>query len=420
MHTDHLLEWLYKSRWFGVKLGLESARRLAGWAGHQSYSSTTAPDSPLVIHVAGTNGKGSVCAMLESILRQAGFKTGLFTSPHLISFNERIQINRQPLPEAELHDLLQALHDEVQPWTPHPTFFELATGLALAAFKQNHVDVVILETGLGGRLDATNVIPAHISLITPIALDHQTFLGETLAEIAFEKAGIFKSGIPAISALQAPAAKEVLQEQAAKTGTPLSFVETPWTSSPIGLVGPHQAWNAALALKALSFLPDKFSGKLSPSVIQQGLQQVQWPARFQVLQNHWILDGAHNPHSATALVETWKTTFPDESPILVLGMAADKDTQTIWQILAPLAHTILTVPIPSERSADPAELAKQIQQAFPHKTVSSGANIADLFPELTGKQEKILIAGSLFLVGEALKYLTAPTSISSPNEVIRN
>ena len=215
MTYPEAIDWLYDLRLLGSKLGLDNPRQLASLADD--------PQEQLqIIHVAGTNGKGSVCAMLESIYRAADYRTGLFTSPHLVSFRERIQINREHIPKAEVVALVESMQQRLRefPADASPTFFEVITVMALETFARHKCDVVLLETGLGGRLDATNIVTPLASVITPVDLDHQQYLGETIHVIAAEKAGIIKPGVPVFSALQEPPAAEVIQQTAESSVLP--------------------------------------------------------------------------------------------------------------------------------------------------------------------------------------------------------
>jgi dihydrofolate synthase/folylpolyglutamate synthase len=224
------LAWLYSLQRFGIKLGLENIRRLLdelglGTArGSRAVFGGSPNTSAKVIHVAGTNGKGSVCAMIDSICRAQGYRTGLFISPHLVTFRERIRVNGEMISEDAAADGLTMIRDLVADWDPHPTFFEVTTALALNHFGDAKIDIAILETGLGGRLDATNAVQSDVSVITPIALDHEEWLGNTLAEIAGEKAGIIKPRVPVVSAPQQPQAEEVIRARAAECGSPVQLV----------------------------------------------------------------------------------------------------------------------------------------------------------------------------------------------------
>src|SRR5262245_17302401 len=276
------VQYLYSLRLFGTKLGLENTFRLAELAGN--------PQNDLrFIHVAGTNGKGSTCSMLESVYRAAGFKTGLFTSPHLVSFCERIQVNRELIPENEVARLVSGLQPLLKtfPSGAHPTFFEVVTIMALKYFSEQKCDLVIWETGLGGRLDATNIVTPLASVITNIFFDHEKWLGHTLAEIAREKAGIIKRGLPVVTATDAAEALAVIEETAARLNAPLTKVGQTCTLSWAGktptlpLLGDHQLINAALAVAAVRVLQHKIP--VSEAAIRNGLKMVQWPGRLQVL-----------------------------------------------------------------------------------------------------------------------------------------
>src|SRR5215471_21352459 len=224
------LAWLYGLQRFGIKLGLENIRRLlneidlGSTRGSRVVFGGSPNNPPKVIHVAGTNGKGSVCAMIDSICRAQGYRTGLFISPHLVTFRERIRVNGEMISEDAVADGLTMIRDLVADWDPHPTFFEVTTALALEHFGESEIDIAILETGLGGRLDATNAVQSDVSVITPIGLDHEDWLGYTLPAIAGEKAGIIKPGVPVVSAPQQRQAEEVIRARAAECGSPVQFV----------------------------------------------------------------------------------------------------------------------------------------------------------------------------------------------------
>src|SRR2546429_208405 len=267
MTYKEALSWLYSLQRFGIKLGLENIRRLIAAlsrsGGLQSAaSSSDGPEAAVgdleialpwkVIHVAGTNGKGSVCAMVDSICRAQGRRTGLFTSPHLVTFRERIRVNGEMASENAVANGLNAIRNLIADWDPHPTFFEVTTALAVKHFSESKIDVAILETGIGGRLDATNAIQSDVSVITQIDFDHKEWLGNTLAEIASEKAGIIKRGIPVVAAAQRSEPEKVIRARAADCEAPLQFVNESYDRSPITLPGHHQKQNAAVAIAALS------------------------------------------------------------------------------------------------------------------------------------------------------------------------
>jgi len=388
---QEVIDWLYELRLLGSKLGLENPRQLAALAGdpHQSLR---------IIHVAGTNGKGSVCAMLESIYRAGGYKTGLFTSPHLVSFRERIQVNRESIAEMEvvrLTECMQALLRKFPAEQP-PTFFEVITVMALEYFARARCDIVLLETGLGGRLDATNIVTPIATVITPIAFDHQQYLGETLAQIATEKAGILKQGIPALSAPQSPEARAVIEQ----TG-PVLFVDT---EHPTALAGKHQRQNAALAATTIEMLQTTLPVKNES--IETGLAKVHWPARGQVIERDdrkLLFDAVHNPASAEALRGVLVELHSGQRPTLVLGVLADKNWERIVEILAPLAGRIVCVPVSSKRTLSSAELVEVCQQQTNCEIITAASLKEGL--AAVAKDEFVVITGSIFLLGEAMELL---------------
>lgn len=386
------LSWLYGLQRFGIKLGLENARKLF-------VALEIDLSKARVFHVAGTNAKGSVCAMIDSICRAAGLRSALFTSPHLVTFRERIQINGRLIEQEEVLSGLERIRRLVQTWDPHPTFFEIVTALALDHFAHQKCDVVVLETGLGGRLDATNAIDANVSVITPVALDHEKWLGSTIAEIAAEKAGIIKPKVPVISAPQPPEAAKVIAARAAECRAPLEVVPSPYHASPVGLRGSHQKWNAATAVAAVG-ASDLI---ISEENIVAGLGTVQWPARFQIIDQRTVLDGAHNPAAAAALAATWQEIFGERRATLILAVLANKDISGIVKALAPISGSVLLPRIRTERSADPEEIAKVLSSITPSLPYSI-TTFTDALELARGEAGQILITGSLHFVGEALAH----------------
>ena len=390
MTPDEALEWLHASESTGIKLGLENTNRLLAACGHPERQTR-------FLHVAGTNGKGSTCAMLDAILRRAGFRAGLYTSPHLVDFRERIRVDGEMIPREDLASGLSRLRDAVRDWDHAPTFFEISTVLALDYFARAKCDIVVLETGMGGRLDSTNAVTPLVSTITPIDMDHMQWLGDTLKKIASENAGIIKPGIPVVSAPQQPAAAEVLRNTAVERSSEIRFVSE-LCSHPIALAGVHQKWNAALAVETL-----RASGlEISEATIREGLLQTQWPARFQRL-GRFIVDGAHNAHSAVALAKTWREVFADRKATVVFGALADKAYPEILAHLEPLAERFLFVPVENSRSESPAALARCVHGPSQiHDSLESALRAALDF------SAPILVTGSLFLAGEALRIFAVP------------
>jgi dihydrofolate synthase / folylpolyglutamate synthase len=435
MTYPEAIQFLYGLRLFGAKFGLENTFKLAALTGN--------PQNQLrFIHVAGTNGKGSTCAMLESIYRAAGLRVGLFTSPHLVSFRERIQVNRQLISEAEVVRLteelqklssvsrIQTASGPAEAGTTNlmhpdrqdacPTFFEFITVMALNYFAEQQCDLVVWETGLGGRLDATNIVTPLASVITNIAFDHQQWLGDTLVKIAAEKAGIIKPGVPVITATDEPAARAVIEQTAREKHAPLTVVATdmnpPQTSkrtaallrdaATLPLLGDYQKVNAMLALATVEELQKHIP--VTDAAIRAGLSAVNWPGRMQLAARpsgqKMLLDGAHNVAGADALRRTLAQHFGGAKHTLVLGVLRDKDWRHICETLAPPAGRILTVPVASERTADARELAAACRAANAAAGIEACDSLAGALEQITG-DELVVVTGSLYLVGEALELL---------------
>jgi dihydrofolate synthase / folylpolyglutamate synthase len=397
------IQFLYGLRLFGAKFGLENTRQLAAPAGN--------PQGQLrFIHIAGTNGKGSTCAMLESVYRAAGLRVGLFTSPHLVSFRERIQVNRELISEADVVRLVTEMQPRLAtfPAAYHPTFFEVITVMALCYFVRQKCDLVIWETGLGGRLDATNIVTPLASVITNIGLDHQPWLGETLAEIAAEKAGIIKPGVPALTATNEPEALAVIETTAQRLGSPLTQVTADHASriTHHALAGEHQRLNAALALATVARLQTVLP--VTQAQQQSGLAHVHWPGRFQIISQPngrtLVLDGAHNPAGVEALVAALRAHFPDIKPTLIIGMLADKDWQAMCQRLAGRAAQVLTVPVKSERTTPAEDLAAACGAGADRPPAIACSSLAAALEQAAGAS-LVVITGSLYLIGEALELL---------------
>jgi dihydrofolate synthase/folylpolyglutamate synthase len=388
------LAWLYGLQRFGIKLGLENIQCLIGDL-HVDLAQSR------VIHVAGTNGKGSVCAMIDAIARAQSYRTGLFTSPHLVTFRERIRVNGEMISEDAVATGLTKIRDLVREWNPHPTFFEVTTALALKHFADAKIDIVILETGLGGRLDATNAIQSDAAVITAIDLDHQKWLGETLEKIASEKAGIIKRGVPVVSGVQQKEAEVVLRKRAAECEAPLEIVTESYDASPLALRGVHQKQNAALAIAALRAARID----IDDVAIARGLISVDWPARFQRFDERTIIDGAHNPGAARALTQTWREAFGDQRATLILAVLSDKDLHGIVEALAPMSEFVLLPKIRSERATPPEQLAKILSAISPSLPYSISESIADALDQARAKPHLILLTGSLHFAGEALAHL---------------
>ena len=423
MTYQESIDWLYSTQLFGIKLGLDNPRRLL-----REYLAFP-PQRTKVIHVAGTNGKGSVCALIDSVARSTGRRTGLFTSPHLVDFRERIRISGTEISEEDTIRHLTALRELVKDWEYHPTFFELALAVALKHFSENNCELLILETGMGGRLDATTAVPADVAVITPIALDHQEHLGDTLAEIAREKAGIICPTKPVFSAAQAPEARSVIEQEANEQRAPLDFIDEPLTGYSLGLHGPHQLENAALALATLHGI----GVHLDYEVVKHGLQNARHPGRFDIIEaprpqkgarvsnplhnpsspSHpppLVLDIAHNPSSAKALATTWHEKFPNQKAHLIFGLVADKDLHAVLTQLLPLAHELHLIPVNSPRATPPEDIKAALPADPPPVTIHP-----DLASALASRSTTLptLLTGSAFLIGEALALLQDKSHRSS-------
>jgi dihydrofolate synthase / folylpolyglutamate synthase len=383
------IRWLYSTQASGVKLGLENVRLLLEALGNPHQRLTC-------IHIAGTNGKGSVSAMLDSVARAAGLRTGLYTSPHLVRFNERIQVSGQPITDDGVLAGLNVIREAIARSGCIPTFFELTTALGFLHFSTQRVDLAIMETGLGGRLDATNLITPLVSVLTSIDLDHQKILGDSRAKIAREKAGIIKPGVPVVSIAQSADVREVIDEVATSLNSPVTYITEPIADLQIGLAGSHQRLNAAVVRDALAVA--KLG--ISPDALKTGLKSVFWPGRFQTLGDRVTIDGAHNLAASERLVQTWRECYPGSSPTIVFGGLRDKELDKMLSALAPIAARFFLVPLNNPRGENPASIrlpAGISSAVFPgvQEAVEAAYKLA----------EPILVTGSLFLVGEVLSWM---------------
>ncbi len=373
-----------------------------------------------IIHVAGTKGKGSVSALCASALPAAGYKTGLYTSPHLWNYTERIQINGKPISHEQMVELVEEIKPVVAK-VPKLTTFEITTALGFLAFAKNDVNAAVIEVGLGGRLDATNIVMPKVSVITSISYDHMAVLGNTLAEIAGEKAGIIKQGVPVVSSPQKDEALRVLERIAKERNCPFILVGKDvkferLTSSldgqafslhakpsslilAIPLLGSHQIENAATAYTAL-----KTSGiPISDEAIQKGFSQVEWPARFEVLRREppVIIDSAHNRDSAFRLRETLDEYFPKKPVILVFCALEDKDITGILEELKPRLECVVATRADHPRAPSAKWIAEQVKKVgIPVEAITPAADALERALELAGEQKIVLSAGSVAFAGE--------------------
>lgn len=397
MTYPEALDWLYATQQFGIKLGLEQPRRLLRETGGFPNARTQ------VIHVAGTNGKGSTCAMIDALARACGTRTGLFTSPHLIDYRERIKVNGQDIPEkitAQYLTDLQTTCSNKSDWPDHPTFFELTLAVAMRHFREQQCDLIILETGMGGRLDATTAVPANLAVITPIALDHSQWLGDTLSAIAEEKAGIILPNTPVISSAQEPAARGMIEQRASELHAPIKWITAPLAGYHVNIPGPHQKHNAAVAVEAAH----QIKLPINYDIVQHALSTVTWPGRFEkVTHPHssspLILDATHNPHAAHALVQTWKEEYPNQKAHVIFGAVEGKNTEEVLSIITPITSHFHFVPTNSPRSLSTEELTTALpENVQPH---TQHNNLSAALDATQNSNTPTLITGSLFLIGQA-------------------
>ena len=394
-----------------AKLGLERIRAVLQALGRPQ-------DRLRFVHVAGTNGKGSTCAMIESALRASGLRTGLFTSPHLAEPTERIRIDGAPISADRFADAFNRLLGL------HTTYFETVTAMALLVFAEERVDMVVLEVGLGGRLDATNVVSPDLSVVTPVDFDHEAFLGKSLDSIAAEKAGILKPGVPAVFARQRPEAARVLDRRAAELSIPVARTAD-WLVSDLDidprgsrfrltgerdlrlacpLAGEHQVENAVTAAVALARLG------IADSAIETGIARARWPGRLERLSEHpeIILDGAHNPAGARALAAYIDRFYGRRTVRLIYGAMRDKAIDEISGILFPRAHQVI-VTAPQQARALSPEALRDIGAHPGLRTAPTLRAALALVQEDASPDDVVFITGSLFLVAEARALLTSTT-----------
>jgi dihydrofolate synthase/folylpolyglutamate synthase len=400
MHYREAIDWLFSTQLFGIKLGLEGPARLLGEFRAFPRHGVS------VIHVAGTNGKGSVCAMIDSVARSTGRRSGLFTSPHLVDYRERMRVSGEMIPEETCAAYLTELRGLAEASEVHPTFFELTLACAMRWFGERECDLIVLETGMGGRYDATNALPKDVAVITPIGLDHMQWLGDTLGKIAFEKAGILREGVPAVCAAQPDEARRVIEQCANEIRvSSLEFVTAPLLGYELALRGEHQKSNAALALAALHAA----KVPLFHDAVRHGLSRTEWPARFERIggfEPPVVLDGAHNPHAAAALAQTWAAEFGPAQATLIFGAVESKDVTGVLAALAPLARRILLVPVDSPRGLSVAALGEALGGVADAPEVRGFGGFGEAFAAAREFAEPVLIAGSLFLAGQARAQLT--------------
>ena len=443
MDYQEAWKFLDNLQFFKIKLGLESMNGFLDSVGH--------PQRQLkFIHVAGTNGKGSVSATLLAVLARAGYRVGLYTSPHLSSVRERFRINDTFISEEEFAAMATKIRDVLG--DRQITYFEFTTAIAMLWFAQSEVDVAILEVGMGGRLDATNVVVPLVSVITNVSMDHEAYLGNTLAEVAFEKAGVIKPGVPVVSAVAADASRTVVEDACRERGARLLLMGRDFAGEPVAaqawdyrglgelaadynglpcrLGGAHQVVNSALAVATLAVMADELP--VSEEAIRSGLAAVRWPGRMEYFcidsatgaevacaagqeqggvrnpaLRRYLLDGAHNPAGVEALRKALADAFPHDRVIMVWASMADKDIAPMLAAVAPLCARIIFTRPECERSADATQLMAMLPGSC--KAQASGApSVAEALAVAVKEAEAddlIVVAGSLYLIGAARKLL---------------
>lgn len=392
MTYSEAIEWIYSTQNFGIKLGLDAPAELLA----QFLAFPTRETK--VIHVAGTNGKGSTCALIDSVARSHGLRTGLFTSPHLVDFRERLLVHGKMITERETAKYLTEIRDLVSDWEHHPTFFEIALALGMKFFRDKECELIVLETGMGGRLDATTAVPADVCVLTPIAMDHSQWLGETLSEIAGEKAGIIVSDAPVISAVQDRKAARVIAETANRQRAPLTVVNEPVEAYAVAIPGNHQRENAALALEALHQL----GVEMRYDSVKDGLGNVEWQGRFEVISENplTVIDGAHNPHAAKILVQTWREQYVQlkQKPVVIFGAIESKDLSGVLDCLSEITDKIIFTPINSLKTIQFEDITEFTR--IKKIELLRASDIKDALSIALGENTPILITGSLYLLGE--------------------
>jgi dihydrofolate synthase/folylpolyglutamate synthase len=422
--------YLDRFQFFKIKLGLETTRGLLAELGN--------PQEQLnIIHIAGTNGKGSVGATLLAILSTAGYRTGFYSSPHLSSVRERFRIGTDCIDEARFAQMVTRMETFLA-GRPAPTYFEFTTLMALLWFAEEGTEAVILETGMGGRLDATNVVTPLVAVITDISRDHEQHLGADLTAIAGEKAGIIKPGVPVVFSGRAAAAAPVIEQRCHEQQSPLFLFGRDFSARgnsdgtldyvpisgdrradlPLALAGAHQVINTSLALAALELLAHRFP--VSQKALTEGLQQVRWPGRMELLPLavqgktlRFLLDGAHNEAGVSALQQSLAQDYPRRHLLLIWGNMADKQMQSALMGLIGLSTTVIFTRSESLRSAAPETLQEQVPQ--PERAKTRCAQTVELALEMAmdsaEAEDLICVAGSLYLVGRARHLLLGAAAL---------
>jgi dihydrofolate synthase/folylpolyglutamate synthase len=405
---------MYGLRRFGIILGLETIKSILNDLGNPQNRFHS-------IHVAGTNGKGSVAAALSSILQESGYRVGLYTSPHLVRFNERICINNRQISDDAVVKSYRAVQ-KAHHGKRQPTFFELTTAMAFYEFGRQAVDWTVIETGMGGRLDATNIIHPAVSIITNISMEHREYLGNSLAQITREKAGIIKRATPVVTAIRQRHAKSVIQQIAAKKSAPLYIlgenfkarhlrsggftyygIENTWHHMRSALLGNYQVENAALAIAACELL-NKNKAVISENNIRNGLIKTRWPGRLEIVSDHpmIILDGAHNLIAARKLARFLGNNLAHRPITLVVGILNDKPYKAMLKSLLPVCSRLVITQAKIDRALDTRQLFDVVKNKISDvRMISDVAEAVAQAVATADSNEVVCIAGSLYVVGEA-------------------
>lgn len=422
MTVKEAVAYIDNFTWSTSKLGLERTRELL-------YKMGNPEKSLKFVHITGSNGKGSTCVMVESVLREAGYLTGLFTSPYVCDFNERIQVNRENISNDELAEITGYVARFADEMEDHPTQFELITAIGMEYFKRRGCDIVVLEVGMGGAMDSTNVIEApEVCAFTNIGLEHTEYLGSTLEEIATTKGGIIKPGATVVCYDGEPVVNEVLKKISCDKGNKCVFVDKNKLNSisvdlsgqqfeyrgkqfDIKLLGRHQLYNAGVAIEIIMALRNR-GYEIGDEAFERGLNNAVWPARFEILKRDplFILDGGHNPQCACALADTLKDVLKGQKAVFLTGTLKDKDYTKIADIIAPFADSLVVVTPDSPRALDAVSYAKVFTDkgivAIPEESVAAGVERVLEVAGHTGVDsgnsdiKPIVAFGSLYMAGE--------------------
>ncbi len=410
MNKDEMISWFYGLGSHGIRLGLENITELMNRLENPQNSFRS-------VHIAGTDGKGSTSAMIESILRQSGIKTGLYTSPHILNFNERMRVNGASISDNELEEYVKTVREQIEDMSSQGkqcTFFEAATAIAFLFFRDRGVEYAVIEVGMGGRFDATNIITPEVSVITNISLEHREYLGDTVEKIAFEKAGIIKKGVPVVTVNKGPA-MDVIRKTAENNGSEIvipknaEIISMDRTSTAIDYcgekytvnsVGEHQARNAVSAIEAVRHISHKITSK----DIHRGLENVYWPCRLEWFpEENMVIDVSHTAAGSKVSFETVKKLYGKVT--VVFGILGDKDIGTIAENLSEIASKVIVTVPGSERAASPDIVVDTVKKHI--SDVTFVRNIDDAISEAMKIRgdDVILITGSLFMAEGAMKWL---------------